>query len=100
MLTKEEIEKKYPGKKLEDIKILNFYGDDFSNVDVISKMNSLEVISLSQNKISSLKPFQNLRHLKELILINNEIISFSEFIIICISITKTIFISNILIIVY
>ena len=78
MLTKEEIEKKYPGKKLEDIKILNFYGDDFSNVDIISKMNSLEVISLSQNKISSLKPFQNLKHLKELILRNNNIENVNE----------------------
>ena len=78
MLTKEEIEKKYQGKKLENIKIINFYGNDFSNIDIISKMNSLEIISLSQNKISSLKPFQNLQHLKQLILRNNNIENINE----------------------
>ena len=73
MLTKEDIEKKYPGKKLEDIKILNFYGKDFSNIDIISQMKSLKIISLSSNKISSLKPFMSLPNLKELIIRNNNI---------------------------
>lgn len=78
MLTKEEIEKKYPGKKLEDIKVLNFYGNDFSNIDIISKMKSLKIISLSSNKISSLKPFENLQNLKELIIRNNNIENVDE----------------------
>ena len=78
MLTKEEIEKKYPGKDLENIKILNFYGNDFSNIDIISKMKSLKIISLSSNKISSLKPFCNLPNLKELILRNNIIENVDE----------------------
>ena len=78
MLTKEEIEKKYPGKKLENIKILNFYGTDFSNIDIISQMPSLKIISLSSNKISSLKPFRNLPNLKKLILRNNHIENVDE----------------------
>ena len=78
MLTKEEIEKKYPGKKLEDIKVLNFYGNDFDNVDIISQMKSLKIISLSSNKISSLKPFMNLQNLKELIIRNNNIENVDE----------------------
>jgi len=78
MLTKEEIEKKYPGKKLEDIKVLNFYGNDFDNIDIISEMKSLKIISLSSNKISSLKPFMNLQNLKELIIRNNNIENVDE----------------------
>ena len=78
MLTKEDIEKKYPGKKLENIKILNFYGNDFSNIDIISQMKSLKLVSLSSNKISSLKPFKNLPNLKELILRNNNIENVDE----------------------
>ena len=78
MLTKEQIEKKYPGKKLEDIKILNFYGNEFSNIDIISQMKSLKIISLSSNKISSLKPFRDLPNLKELILRNNIIENVDE----------------------
>ena len=78
MLTKEEIEKKYPGKKLEDIKVLNFYGNDFDNIDIISQMKSLKIISLSSNKISSLKPFMNLQNLKELIIRNNNIENVDE----------------------
>ena len=60
MLTKELIEKKYPGKKLEKIKYLNLWGEDLENVDLISQMKSLKVISLSANKISSLKPFEKI----------------------------------------
>ena len=78
MLTKEIIEKKYPGKKLEKLKVLNFYGNDFTNIDIISQMKSLKLISLSSNKISSLKPFQNLQNLKELILRNNNIENIDE----------------------
>ena len=78
MLTKEEIEKKYPGKQLSDIKILNFYGKDFSNIDIISQMKSLKIISLSSNKISSLKPFKSLPNLKELIIRNNNIEKIDE----------------------
>ena len=78
MLTKEIIEKKYPGKKLEELKILNFYGNDFSNIDIISQMKSLNIISLSSNKISSLKPFKNLPNLQELILRNNNIENIDE----------------------
>ena len=78
MLTKEEIEKKYPGKKLEDIKILDFYGNDFSNIDIISQMKSLKIISLSSNKVSSLKPFKDLPNLKELFLRDNIIENVDE----------------------
>ena len=78
MLTKEIIEKKYPGKKLEKIKYLNLWGEDLENVDIISQMKSLKVISLSANKISSLKPFEKLENLKELYIRNNNISNIDE----------------------
>ena len=78
MLTKEQIEKKYPGKKLEKIKHLNLWGKDLENIDIISKLKSLKIISLSANKISSLKPFQDLGDLKELYLRNNNISNIDE----------------------
>ena len=78
MLTKEIIEKKYPGKKLEKIKYLNLWGEDLENVDIISQMKSLKVISLSANKISSLKPFEKLGNLKELYIRNNNISNIDE----------------------
>ena len=78
MLTKEIIEKKYPGKKLEKIKYLNLWGEDLENVDIIAQMKSLKVISLSANKISSLKPFEKLENLKELYIRNNNISNIDE----------------------
>ena len=78
MLTKEIIEKKYPGKKLEKIKYLNLWGEDLENVDIISQMKSLKVVSLSANKISSLKPFEKLDNLKELYIRNNNISNIDE----------------------
>ena len=78
MLTKELIEKKYPGKKLEKIKYLNLWGEDLENVDLISQMKSLKVVSLSANKISSLKPFEKLDNLKELYIRNNNISNIDE----------------------
>jgi len=78
MLTKEIIEKKYPGKKLEKIKYLDLWGKDLENVDILSQMKSLKIINLSANKISSLKPFGKLEHLKELYIRNNNISNIDE----------------------
>ena len=78
MLTKEIIEKKYPKKKLEKIKHLNLWGNDLENIDIISDLKSLKIVSLSANKIKSLKPFQALEQLKELYLRNNNISNLDE----------------------
>ena len=78
MLTKEKIEKKYPGKRLEKIKHLNLWGEDLENIDIISKMKALKVVCLSANKISSLKPFESLENLKEIYLRHNNISNIDE----------------------
>ena len=54
MLTKEEILSKYKVKSLEDIKNINLWGCDLTNIDIISEMKNVEVVSLSLNKISYL----------------------------------------------
>ena len=78
MLTKELIKKKHPGKKLEKMKYLNIWGEDIENIDIISEMKGLKLISLSANKISSLKPLENLIQLKELYLRQNNISDLNE----------------------
>ena len=78
MLTKEEILSKYKVKSLEDIKNINLWGCDLTNIDIISEMKNVEVVSLSLNKISTLKPFENLQHLKELYLRKNDISNIKE----------------------
>lgn len=78
MLTKEDILSKYNNQPLSEIKNLNFWGKDLTNIDIIEQMPNLEVVSLSANKISSLKPFASCSHLKELYLRKNNISDFDE----------------------
>ena len=78
MLTKEDILSKYKANSLEDIKNINLWGSDLTNVDIISEMKNVEVVSLSLNQITSLKPFQNLHNLKELYLRKNNISNIKE----------------------
>ena len=78
MLTKELIEKKYPGKKLEQIKYLDLWGNNLENIDLLSTMHSLKIINLSSNKINSLKAFTSLKNLQELYLRNNQISNLND----------------------
>ena len=78
MLTKEQIENKYPNKKFEKMKYIDLWGKDLNNIDIISNLKSLRIICLSGNKIISLKPFENLENLKELYLRNNNMTNFEE----------------------
>ena len=78
MLTEELILKKCPQKNLNEIKIFNLWGYDIENINIISKMHNLEILSLSVNKISTLKPLKNCFKLKELYLRKNNISSLKE----------------------
>lgn len=78
MLTEELILKKFPQKNLNEIKIFNLWGYDIENINIISKMHNLEILSLSVNKISTLKPLKNCFKLKELYLRKNNISSLKE----------------------
>jgi Leucine-rich repeat (LRR) protein len=60
------------------IKNLNLWGNEISDVSLISEMPNLEVLSLSVNKISSLKDFVHCTRLQELYLRKNNISSLLE----------------------
>ena len=65
-LTRELIVQKIRSDRLGSIKNLNLWGTNLDDVSLIQEMPSLEIISLSVNKIRSLKPFSGLPNLREL----------------------------------
>ena len=77
-LTKELIVQKIRSDRLGSIKNLNLWGTNLDDVSLIKEMPSLEIISLSVNKITSLKPFSELKNLRELYLRKNMISDLNE----------------------
>ena len=77
-LTRELIVQKIRSDRLGSIKKLNLWGTNLDDVSLIQEMPSLEIISLSVNKIRSLKPFSGLPNLRELYLRNNMISDLNE----------------------
>ena len=78
MLKEEDVLSKCKANSIEEVKNLNLWGLDLENIDIISKMKNLEIVSLSLNQINSLKPFENLKNLKELFLRKNNIKDINE----------------------
>ncbi|MCQ2819426.1 MAG: leucine-rich repeat protein [archaeon] len=78
ILTRELIAQKAKSDRIESMKSLNMWGNNIEDVSIVSQMPSLEVISLSLNKIRTLKHFGNLRHLRELYLRQNLIADLKE----------------------
>lgn len=56
-LTLELVFNKTKSDNLNNIKNLNLWGNDLEDLSIIERMPNLEVISLSVNKINSLKDF-------------------------------------------
>ena len=77
-LTRELIALKVKSDRLESIRKLNLWGSNLEDISIISEMPSLEIVSLSVNKIRTLKPFANLQNLKELYLRKNMISNLNE----------------------
>jgi Leucine-rich repeat (LRR) protein len=77
-LTLETIMLRTKSDKINCIKNLNLWGNDLEDVSCLVNVPNLEVVSLSVNKIRSLKPFAKLSNLKDLYLRSNQISSFSE----------------------
>ena len=77
-LTREFISLKAKSDRLENITKLNLWGNDLDDVSILSTMHSLKVISLSVNKIRTLKAFANLENLEELYLRKNLISDMRE----------------------
>ena len=63
---------------LDGIKNLNIYGGDLEDVSLVSQMPNLETVSLSGNKIKSLKPFSKCQNLREILIRRNQISSLED----------------------
>lgn len=77
-LTAEFIAMRTKCDRIENIKNLNLWGNELEDVSVLSRMPNLEVVSLSVNKIRSLKDFSSLKNLRELYLRKNMISDVNE----------------------
>jgi len=55
------------------VRNLNLWGTDLTDVSILSRMLNVEVLSLSVNKISSLRDFAACPKLQELYLRKNEV---------------------------
>jgi hypothetical protein len=78
VLTRETVLQKCKAENLDDILNLNLWGKEIQDVNIVKEMPNVEIISLSLNKISTLKPFQYCRKLQELYLRKNLIEDISE----------------------
>jgi len=77
-LTLELIIQRTKSDKFEQIKNLNLWGNDLDDVSVIKELPNLEVLSLSVNRIASLRDFAACPRLTELYLRKNNITDLSE----------------------
>lgn len=77
-LTADLILQRTKANSLDAVKNLNLWGNDIDDVRILKEMPNIEVLSLSVNKISSLKPFQYCKKLTELYLRKNLIADLSE----------------------
>ena len=77
-LSRELIAQKVKSDRIESIRNLNLWGSNIEDISIIEEMPSLEIVSLSVNKIRTLRPFANLQNLKELYLRRNLIANLNE----------------------
>ena len=77
-LSRELIAQKVKSDRIESIRNLNLWGSNIEDISIIEEMPSLEIVSLSVNKIRTLRPFANLQNLRELYLRRNLITNLNE----------------------
>eukprot|EP00743_Colponemidia_sp_Colp-15_P004629 GILK01004989.1.p1 GENE.GILK01004989.1~~GILK01004989.1.p1 ORF type:complete len:264 (-),score=39.61 GILK01004989.1:187-978(-) len=65
-------------ERLSTVKNLNLWGNDLSDISILREMQNVEVLSLSVNKIASLREFAQCPKLTELYLRKNEIVDLTE----------------------
>ncbi|EKX53206.1 hypothetical protein GUITHDRAFT_100916 [Guillardia theta CCMP2712] len=78
VLNEELVLSKTKCKDLEHVRNLNVFGSDVEDVSILQKMPSVEVLSLSANKIKELRWFACCPRLQELYLRRNEIANIEE----------------------
>lgn len=77
-LTKDLIVNKCKSEKLNQIKNVNLWGNDLDDLSVLAELPAVEIVSLSLNKITSLRDFAHCPRLAELYLRKNLISDLSE----------------------
>ena len=77
-LTKELIIQKIRSDNFKNLKNLNLWGTNLEDISLLTQLPNLEIISLSVNKIRTLKPFSYLPKLRELYLRKNMIADLNE----------------------
>lgn len=77
-MTEEQVLEITNAKELEDVKRLNVWSCDLSDVKIIRKLPNLEVCSVSSNFLESLEDFKECLNLKELFARNNNISELHE----------------------
>ena len=77
-LSRELIAQKVKSDRIESIRNLNLWGSNIEDISIIEEMPSLEIVSLSVNKIRTLRPFASLENLRELYLRRNLISNLNE----------------------
>ena len=77
-LSRELIAQKVKSDRIESIRNLNLWGSNIEDISIIEEMPLLEIVSLSVNKIRTLRPFASLQNLRELYLRQNLISNLNE----------------------
>lgn len=72
------ISMKTKNSRLESIKTLNVWGNEFEDISILSDLPNIEILSLAVNKIESLAPLKSLHKIKEIYLRNNLISDMAE----------------------
>jgi len=65
-------------KKLDEVTTVNIWGMQISDVSVVARLANLEVLSMSLNRIDTLKPFRSCRMLRELYVRKNRLSRLEE----------------------
>lgn len=71
LLSKDMIKKKCKTENLIMIKNINFWGNEIRDLSVLKEMPSLEIVSLSLNKVTSLKELGKCPKIQEIYLRKN-----------------------------
>jgi Leucine-rich repeat (LRR) protein len=77
-LTEQIVRGKTRVEHLHEVKSLNLWGQDIDDVSVLLKMPGVEVLSLSVNRITSLRAFRHCTRLQELYLRKNMVANINE----------------------
>lgn len=77
-LTADLVKKKINANSLAEIKNLNLWGSELSEVSILAEMVNVEVLSLSMNRITTLEALTKCAKLQELYLRKNEVTYLTE----------------------